>query len=288
MYLLHWSLVLQFDRYCFEWVFFSLPLTSLFTVRLNVHHKTVLQILLTGPAMSLTGLSPQQRLNFIHPHGFICFQMSSYYSAVPWGNNNRDLFADFCWCCCSLPEFLSVFHRFSICFQIVREAFGHLNVAVVLTGSNFYLLHVICTCGFEVALPQPQGRSTTESCLQSLYSLHRAWSDFPVLPCLWLAERVIQSPWELRECDLVSPVQKSFCQPLISSLLFTTAAEHKPDFQGEGKNLNWKYAYLCESIVVPLKEQVSCKRAQWRAEVCSRALYFFLVCLALHWTHGFL
>lgn len=106
-------------------------------------------------AMPFTGRSPEQRLSFIQPHGFICFQMSSYYSVVPWGSNNHDLFADSEMLLFSLAEFLTMYHSFLFASKVSGKL------------SGFYILL---------------------SCSQSLKNRQMALSwDLPVTGglCLW-------------------------------------------------------------------------------------------------------
>lgn len=74
--------------------------------------------------MPFTGRSPQQRLSFIQPHGFSCFQMSSYYSVVPWGSNNHDLFADSEMLLFSLAEFLTMYHSFLFASKVLGKLSG--------------------------------------------------------------------------------------------------------------------------------------------------------------------
>lgn len=125
--------------------------------------------------------------------------MSSYYSVVPWGSNNRDLFADSEMLLFSLAEFLTMYHSFLFASKVLGKLPG---IEILLLCSEFkkqtndselnlYLLQVVCACGFEVHIPCSQGGTRgRELPAEPVQSVQRmVW--FPVLTCPWLAEGVI-------------------------------------------------------------------------------------------------
>lgn len=95
-----------------------------------------------------------------------------------------------------------MYHRLSVRFQIVREAFRHLNFAVVLTELekhkndprfNFYLLQVVCACGLRSVSHGPRVGSSIVRELSAEHVLSAQRMDwFSVLTSLCLTEEVIQ------------------------------------------------------------------------------------------------